>query len=327
MYEKRYSLKRRPFPTTPDGSLYYPATEHEASLTMLERAVAGNEGFALLTGAPGTGKTLLGLLLLERLDSSIVSGFLTNSHVADRRGLLQAVLYDLGLSYEGAGEQELRLRLTDFLLKNCQENKKTVLVIDEAQNLTSDHLEELRLLGNLEAGSEKAVQIVLLGQPRLLEVLRRPEVAALRQRLAARLTLPALGVEESLDYLLHHLRMAGARPERVVDDAALEVLARGTRGLPRLLNQAAHQAFLLADAGELPRVDAEAALEALTVLGLDEGSEALGDEREILAEHPLKQAGSEARSEVFGRLQHALQEDDLEDEPGLRLAEETRRPA
>jgi general secretion pathway protein A len=327
MYEKRYSLKRRPFPTTPDGSLYYPATEHESSLATLQRSLAGNEGFALLTGAPGTGKTLLGLLLLERLESSIVSGFLTNSHFADRRGLLQAILFELGLQYEAAGEQELRLRLTEFLLKNCQDNKKTVIAIDEAQNLTAEHLEELRLLGNLEAGSEKAVQFVLLGQPRFLDLLRRPEVAALRQRLAARLTLPALGVEESLDYLLHHLRMAGARPERIADDASLEVLARGTHGIPRLLNQAAHQAFLLADAGELPRIDAEAALEALTMLGLDEGNESMGDEREMLAEHPLKHAATEVRSEAIGRPQRALEEDDLEDEPGLRLAEETRRPA
>lgn len=326
MYEKRYSLKRRPFPTTPDGSLYYPATQHEACLSALQNALAGNEGFALVTGVPGTGKTLLGTLLLERLGCP-VSGFLTNSHFPDRRGLLQAILYELDQKYDGA-EQELRLRLTDFLLRTCQDGHKTVLVIDEAQNLSTDHLEEMRLLGNLEAGQKKAVQIVLLGQPRLLEVLNRPEAAALKQRLAARSTLPALGVEESLDYLLHHLRLAGARPERVADDAALEVLARGTGGIPRLLNQAAHQALLLADAGELPWVDAEAALEALTMLGLDEDSEPIGDEKEMLAEHPARQAvAPSARSEAFGRLQHALAQDELDEEPALRLAEETRRPA
>ena len=134
MYEKRYSLKRRPFPTTPDGSVYYPATEHEANLALLQGALTANEGYILLTGTAGTGKTLLSVLLLERLENSCVSGVLTNSHFCDRRGLLQAILYDLGLPYETGSEQELRLKLTEFLLKNCQEGKKTLLVIDEAQN-------------------------------------------------------------------------------------------------------------------------------------------------------------------------------------------------
>ena len=328
MYEKRYSLKRRPFPTTPDGSVYYPATEHEANLALLQGALTANEGYILLTGTAGTGKTLLSVLLLERLENSCVSGVLTNSHFCDRRGLLQAILYDLGLPYETGSEQELRLKLTEFLLKNCQEGKKTLLVIDEAQNLSADHLEELRLLGNLEAGPEKAVQIILLGQPNLLDTLRRPEVSGLRQRLALRLSLPALGVEESLDYLLHHLRLSGAaRPERVFDDAALEVLARGSLGVPRLLNQAAHQALVLADAGDLPWVDAEAALEALTMLGLDEEREPMADEREILAEEPIRRSPAPSRNEAFGRLQHDLEHEDGDEDTGLRLAEETRRPA
>ncbi len=301
MYEIRYGLKRRPFPTTPDGSVYYPATEHEALLGRLQRALEENEGFALLTGAPGTGKTLLGLNLLERLDANTSSAFLTNSHFADRRGLLQAILYDLSLPYAEANEQTLRLRLTDFLLKNCEQGKKTLLVIDEAQHLCVDHLEELRLLGNLEAGSARAVQIVLLGQAGSADILNRPELAALKQRLSLRLALEPLGVEEALDYLLHHVRMAGGRPEKIVDEAALEVLARGTHGLPRLLNQAGHQAFLLADAGGLERVDAEAALEALAVLGLGE-----------------EQASTEASQDE--------EENDLDDLP-IRLVNEARRPA
>lgn len=318
MYEKRFGLSRRPFPTTPDHSLYYPASEHEAVLARLENAIADNEGFMVVTGGPGMGKTLLGANLLERLGPGIVSAFLSNSHYPDRAGLIQALLYDLGLSYEGVREQVLRLRLTDFLLANSQVHKKTVLVIDEAQNLSVDHLEELRLLGNLEAGSRRAVHFILLGQTSFLDVLRQPQVTALRQRAAVRLLLVPFAVDEAMDYLLHHLRLAGGRPERIIDEAALEVLARGTQGVPRLLNQAAHQALLLADVGELDKVDAEAALEALAVLGLEENARS---EETLDAEEPL--LGKSAKGE-HRRWTIDLDEEMQEDAP-VRLAAETRR--
>src|SRR5262249_16379958 len=156
-----------------------------------------------------------------------------------RAGLLQAILYDLSLPYEGRSEQELRLALTDVLLKEVATGKRTLLVIDEAQHLTADLLEELRLLGNLEPGQRKGLQVVLRGQPGLLKIVRQPELAGLSQRLVVRGTLEPLGVEEAADYLLHALRGAGGRPEKILDGEAMEILARATRGIPRLLNQAA----------------------------------------------------------------------------------------
>jgi type II secretory pathway predicted ATPase ExeA len=275
MDENRFGLTRRPFPPTPDTALYYPATAHESALAALTRGIAQDEGLILLTGAPGTGKTLLGYILLERLDKEAASAFLTNSHFADRSALLQAILYDLGLPHEDGSEQQLRLRLTDQLLKNCAAKKRTLIVIDEAHHLNADLLEELRLLANLEAGSGKALQIVLLAQPRILQTLKEPSLESLQQRIAVRATLAALEVEEAYDYLLHHLRLAGVKPEKILDETALETLARGTHGIPRCLNQAAHQALVLAEEGELPRVDAEAALEALSILGMaaSEGDE------------------------------------------------------
>ena len=126
--------------------------------------------------------------------------------------LLQAILYDLSLPYEGRGEQEMRLALTDHLLRGYEEGRGTVLVVDEAQHLTPDLLEELRLLGNLEARSGKAVQVVLVGQPALLETLRRPELAALWQRLAVRAEVQPLDLQEAADYLLHHAGSPAADP-------------------------------------------------------------------------------------------------------------------
>ena len=299
MYETRFGLKRRPFPATPDDALYYPATGHEAALATLARAIHDEDGLALLSGAPGTGKTLLAYCLSERLAAKAVCAFLPNSHLADRSALFQALLYDLKLPYEEGSEQTLRLRLTEYLLNNSGADQKSVLLVDEAQHLSLDLLEELRLLGNLEAGGKKAVQVILLAQPEILPILASPELACLRQRLVVQARLESLGIEESVDYLLHHLRHAGGRPEQIIDEAGLEVLARGTRGVPRLLNQAGHQALLLAAAADLRIVDAEAALEALAVLGLE-----------------AEESGTEQAADVSDEV-----------EAGPRLAEPTRRLA
>jgi MSHA biogenesis protein MshM len=132
------------------------------------------------------------------------------------------------------------------------------------------------MLGNLEARSGKAIQVVLVGQPSLLETLRRPELAALRQRLAVRAEVEPLALQEAADYLLHHVRIAGGRPERLFADEALALLSHQTRGVPRLLNQATHQALNLAAEAGSAEVDVEAALEALTLLGLTEETEDTG---------------------------------------------------
>jgi type II secretory pathway predicted ATPase ExeA len=267
MYETRFGLKHRPFRATPDSALYYPATGHEQALARLLQAVAEDEGLLLLIGEPGTGKTLLAHTLIERLGPDLTCAFLTNSHLPDRTSLFQAILYDLAQAYEGHGEQELRLRLTDYLLKNCQAGRRAVLVIDEAQHLSPDLLEELRLLGNLETRDSKAFQVILVGQPRLEYTLGLPELTAFQQRLAVRARLEPLGVYEAADYLVHHLRAAGGRPEQVFTDEALEVLARRTRGVPRLLNQTAHHALTLAHAADTAPADVEVALEALAAFG------------------------------------------------------------
>jgi general secretion pathway protein A len=271
MDEKRFGLARRPFPATPDPDRYYPATSHETALTTLQRGLADDEAIVLLTGASGTGKTLLSQLILDRLPEGHLTALVTNSHLPDRSALLAAILYDLGLPYAERGEQTLRLRLTDQLLKNCAAGKRTLLIVDEAQHLSPDLLEELRLLTNLEAGSRRALQVVLIAQATLLSTLDQPALATLAQRLVVRCQVEPLSLEEACDYVQHHLRQAGGQPDKLIDDAALEVLARGCGGIPRRLNQAAHQAFVLAEAGELPSVDAEAALEALSMLGLSAG--------------------------------------------------------
>lgn len=268
MYEAHFGLRQRPFAATPDVEVYYPATGHEQALAQLAQALQDDEAFAVLTGAPGTGKTLLGQRLLEQLCPDGSCAFLTHGHFGEPAGLLRAIHYDLGLAHEGRSEQELRLALTDHLLKNYTEGRRLLLVLDEAQLLVPPLLEEVRLLGNLEGRRGKALQVVLLGQEPLGEMLKRPELAALRQRVGAHARLAPLGLHEAVDYLAHHLRQAGGRPEAILTDEALEILARGTRGVPRLLNRAAHAALRLAFQAGAETVDAEAALESLTLSGL-----------------------------------------------------------
>jgi type II secretory pathway predicted ATPase ExeA len=278
MYESHFGLRERPFRSVPDGSRYYPATGHEEALARLLEGLAGEEGLLLLTGDPGLGKTLLCHCLLQRA-GDLRSAFVTNSHLPNRVALFQAILYELSLPHEGRSEQELRLALTDDLLTHCAEHGPTLLLVDEAQHLAPDLLEELRLLANLEGGQGRALQIILVAQRRLLDTLNRAELTSFRQRLAVRAALEPLPPAEAADYLLHCLRVAGGRPEQIFSGEGLEVLARGSGGVPRLLNQAAHRALVLAHGAGAEQVDAEAALEALVLLGLaaEEGEEAEED--------------------------------------------------
>lgn len=296
MYSSNFGLRHRPFPATPDTACYYRASGHERALARLLGGLEDGEGLVVLSGAPGTGKTLLCHCLLERLAPDIPNGVITNTHTGDRVGLLQAILFELRLPYEGFSEQEMRLALTGHLLNTFSEGgRSTVLVVDEAHHLDEDLLEELRLLGNLEGRAGKAVQVVLSGQSSLLGSLRRPELAAVRQRVGAWAALEPLAEAEAGEYLLHHLRRLVDWPESILDSEAVEVLVRGARGVPRLLGQAAQQALRLAAEAGAQQVDAEAALEALAILELDRGEE-------LPAELPDLECASAVGGEKQGRV-------------------------
>jgi general secretion pathway protein A len=265
----RYQLRMRPFPTTPDAQFYYPAASHEAALNALACAIDGQEGLMLLTGEPGAGKTLVAHLLLQRLGAQFNTALITNCRFGSAADLHRAVLFDLGQPYQKLGEEELRLALTDYVLNQFADGRPTILIFDEAQDLSAGLLEELRLLGNLEAGRGKAVQIVVIALPAILDTLNHPGLAALNQRLAVRLTLDPLDLHESADYLLHQIRTAGGRAEQMFSDEAVSVLAKNAQGIPRLLNRFALQALNLTGQIDAEMVDVEVALEALSSLGVD----------------------------------------------------------
>jgi type II secretory pathway predicted ATPase ExeA len=262
----RFNLSSRPFATGPDPAAYYPAPGHEEALEEIITALADGEPYVLLFGEAGVGKTLVAQLIMSRLGDDTLTALVTNCHFSCRGDLLQAMLYELGLPHVTRPEQEMRIALTEFLLGRHLAGQKTVLVLDEAQLLTPDLLEEVRLLGNLESPKGKAVQVVLIAQPDIFATLELPGLGGFVQRLVARIRLEPLGMKDSAAYLAHQITRAGGKPESVLTDEAIEVLSRGCRGVPRLLNQAGRAAFSVTAKAGLRVVDAEGATEALASL-------------------------------------------------------------
>lgn len=260
-------LKRRPFGLTADVEAYFPGSSAEAAQTALRTAFDRREGFALLDGPPGVGKTFAALAWLERLDPSIQRIWLPNTHSSRPADLLQSILFDLNQPHEGLSEQELRLAVTAQLIDALRTGQPLVLVIDEAQHLGADALEELRLLSNVDSRYGKGLFAVLIGQPGIREALREHE--AFSQRLTTLYAMSPLAEDEGRDYLAHHIRRAGGSPDAVLSEEAADLLVEDGAGLPRRLSLTAGTAFDVALAAEAETVDAEVVMEALEQLGLD----------------------------------------------------------
>lgn len=284
MNHTRIPRSRRPFRSTPDTEAYFPSSTHEAALTALKSAFADREAVALVDGDSGTGKTLIGLRFLESLPNAVPRVLIPSSRFSRPADLFQAMLFDFDAPYQGLTEHELRLAITERLLTEFAGGWPTVVVLDEAQHLGADLLEEIRLLGNLGTRSSKAAFVVLLTMPTLRERLIRPESASLAQRLAVRCHIEPLTSEESVAYLVHQLSASGMDAEDVLSEEASVILAAQCRGVPRLLNQAASVAFSLTTTAGEQTVDVEAVLEALSQLGLAEPTV----EEPAVLPHPAK---------------------------------------
>ncbi len=285
MYEPFYNLTERPFSITPNPRFVFLSQRHQDALAHLLYGVGrgGSGGFVQLTGEVGTGKTTLCRLVLEQVPENTHVALILNPMLSPPE-LLRAICLELEVNLNGAGEsvQALQERLNRFLLERHAEGDGVVLIIDEAQNMSREALEQVRLLTNLETATDKLLQIVLLGQPELRLLLARPELRQLAQRITARYHLDPLNERESEHYIRHRLAVAGA-PRCPFTADGLKALFRTTEGVPRLLNIIADRALMAGYAHEVDKIGGRIVREAAREVAGDEWDEGTGWLRGALA--------------------------------------------
>ena len=252
MYEDYYGFREKPFSLTPDPKYLYRSRSHASAFELLQYAIRRREGFVVITGDIGTGKTTLCRALLEQIDRNTFTALVLNPFLSEE-DLLKRTLLDFGvISREdiksgrvaGASKQELIDALYDFLLGLIPINAKAVLIIDEAQNLPHQVLEQIRILSNLETDKEKLLQIILVGQLNLQTLLRSPELRQLDQRVSIRYELKPLDRESVASYVTHRLLVAGGSPGVTFTVKALDAVHRLSAGIPRLINLICDRALL-----------------------------------------------------------------------------------
>ena len=245
MYLQHFGLREYPFSLTPDTGYFYAFPRHQEVLRALVVALMAGEGFIKISGEVGTGKTLLCRKLLGMLNDKWVTAWLPNPQL-DAPTLRRAVAEELGIDTVGLDEHQLYKRLTEQLISLHAEGRRVVLVVDEAQGLGEEGLEALRLMTNLETEKSKLLQVVLFGQPELDEILSRPSIRQLRQRVTFSHRLTPLDADSVGDYVMHRLRKAGYNGPALLDRPAARVMAQGSRGIPRLVNILTHKSLMSA---------------------------------------------------------------------------------
>ena len=235
MYTEFFGLREKPFDLLPNPDFLYPSKAHKRALTYLTHGIRERAGFILLTGEVGSGKTTLirNMIRSELRDSVLAKVFNTR---VDSLQLLMQINSDFGLDTDGRDKAALLRELNDFLIEQYAQRRQAVLIIDEAQNLSSEILEEVRMLSNLETDRDKLLQIILVGQPQLRTLLARPELLQLRQRIQINCNLQPLSPAEVREYIEFRLEKAGNRDALILDADAVEAVAAYTHGIPRLIN-------------------------------------------------------------------------------------------
>ena len=242
MYEAFYGFREKPFTILPDPGFLFLSQAHSMAYAMLEYGVMNRAGFTIITGEIGCGKTTLIRHLLNQLGPDINVGLISNAQ-EDFGELMQWVLMAFGQPYAGQAKVELFDRFQKFLVEEYARGRRTILIIDEAQNLRPKTLEELRMLSNINADKDQLLQLVLVGQPELRALLRRPELRQFTQRISADYHLRPMNLNETIQYIAHRLRVAG-REEPLFSAGACELLHQVSRGVPRLINIIADTALI-----------------------------------------------------------------------------------
>ena len=262
MYLDHFGLKERPFTLVPDPEFLFWARPHSKAYTMLEYGIASHAPITVITGEVGAGKTTLLRKLLADMPEDYSIGLISNA-TGGRGELLHWVLMSLGQDVAGDASYVQAFRqFQEFLIEEYRLGRRTALIFDEAQNLSEETLEELRMFSNINADKDELLQLILVGQPELRELVHRPHLSQFAQRIASEFHLRALTMEEARGYVDHRMTVAGAERE-VFDADACVLIHAACRGVPRLINQLCDYALVYAFAEELDLVDAGVVREVL----------------------------------------------------------------
>jgi len=266
MYERFYHLRERPFSLSPDPDYLYPSRVHSEALGYLRYGIEGHAGFIVITGEIGSGKTTLLQSALRGLDRQTSVSRLVNT-MLDARELIEAIMLDFGLD-PGIGKSKPQLlhELARFLVSQRQAGRLALLVIDEAQNLSLSALEEVRMLSNLETEKSKLIQIALVGQPNLRDLMARPELEQLRQRVTVRYHLQSLDSEETHAYVNHRLKRAAIGVPLEMSRDVTDLIHLHSQGLPRKINVIADAILLFGYGEERHTIDVDLAHEVVEEL-------------------------------------------------------------
>lgn len=243
MYQKHYGFQELPFTMTPNSRFFYASAKHAEALSTLVYAIEQRKGFVVITGDIGSGKTTVCRALLNQLSSQTETALITNTHISGK-DLLCTILEDLGVEYTAGSKARLLSQLNHYLIEQIRKDRNVVLIIDEAQNLTTSVFEEVRMLSNLETESEKLIQIIFLGQPELKQRLALDRLEQLRQRIAVYYHLSPLNFADTQGYVQHRLKIASQGDQEFFDPESLRLAYEFSQGIPRLINQICDSALL-----------------------------------------------------------------------------------
>jgi type II secretory pathway predicted ATPase ExeA len=255
MYEAFYGLKENPFSIQPDPEYLFMGKRHSMAYAMLEYSIRNKAGFAVISGDIGCGKTTLIRKLLEELGENTCIGLVYNTH-QDIANLLEWIMLSFGQPYANLSQVQLYDAFQQFLIGQYGAGKRVLLIVDEAQNLHPAALESLRMLSNINADKHQLLQMILVGQPQLKDLLRRPDLQQFSQRVSAHVFITPLEQQEVAGYITHRLKVSG-RTEPLFTEAAIKRIAKVSRGIPRTINILCDMVLVYGFSGELQSIDVD----------------------------------------------------------------------